>query len=247
MNKYLYKYQQVNKNSIEILINNQLYFAKPGQFNDPFDGQILPKSFIQELEVLGFKTNDSRILESDNHIKDLLYSIGVLCLSRKWDDILMWSHYSDAHKGLCFGFKKELQDYFSDTEWGIEKRSVDYKKYNDHPFKIIHKDVISGNKFSSGNGFVDAVFLSKALFVAAITIKHYSWRYEKEERLISDRYGLHYFRAEALDHVILGMNTPKEDEMTIRSLLAKDSWKHVRLFKTRKVNAKLAIERYEIF
>src|SRR6218665_1281944 len=30
--------------------------------------------------------------------------LGILCLSERWDSILMWSHYADLHKGYCVGF-----------------------------------------------------------------------------------------------------------------------------------------------
>src|SRR5579864_957809 len=29
---------------------------------------------------------------------------GALCFSRSWNNILMWSHYGDRHKGICLGF-----------------------------------------------------------------------------------------------------------------------------------------------
>jgi hypothetical protein len=27
--------------------------------------------------------------------------VGVMCISEVPDDILMWSHYADCHKGVC--------------------------------------------------------------------------------------------------------------------------------------------------
>lgn len=33
--------------------------------------------------------------------------LGVLSLSKRWDSILMWSHYADYHKGYCIGFYKD--------------------------------------------------------------------------------------------------------------------------------------------
>ena len=33
--------------------------------------------------------------------------LGILCLSEKRDDILMWSHYADGHTGFCLEFDKE--------------------------------------------------------------------------------------------------------------------------------------------
>ncbi|NHE58490.1 DUF2971 domain-containing protein [Cyclobacterium plantarum] len=41
--------------------------------------------------------------------------LGVLSLSKRWDSILMWSHYADYHKGYCIGFHKEMltsSDFF---------------------------------------------------------------------------------------------------------------------------------------
>ncbi|MGB1269690.1 MAG: DUF2971 domain-containing protein [Flavobacteriaceae bacterium] len=35
-------------------------------------------------------------------------SIGVLSLSRRWNSILMWSHYGDYHKGYCIGFDEKV-------------------------------------------------------------------------------------------------------------------------------------------
>lgn len=31
-------------------------------------------------------------------------SVGVFCVSAKPDDILMWAHYADSHRGLCLEF-----------------------------------------------------------------------------------------------------------------------------------------------
>ncbi|TQI71117.1 Protein of unknown function (DUF2971) [Gramella sp. Hel_I_59] len=30
--------------------------------------------------------------------------LGILCLTKKWNDILMWSHYGQNHQGICYGF-----------------------------------------------------------------------------------------------------------------------------------------------
>ena len=28
----------------------------------------------------------------------------ILCFSRNWDNLLLWSHYGDSHTGVCLGF-----------------------------------------------------------------------------------------------------------------------------------------------
>jgi hypothetical protein len=35
-------------------------------------------------------------------------NIGVFSMSRRWNSILMWSHYGDFHKGYCIGFNEKI-------------------------------------------------------------------------------------------------------------------------------------------
>ena len=35
--------------------------------------------------------------------------VGVLCLSDVYDDILMWSHYADNHRGICLIFETNYE------------------------------------------------------------------------------------------------------------------------------------------
>ena len=151
----------------------------------------------------------------------------------------MWSHYADAHKGFCLGFKSNLWRYFDDYEWPIEHMPVRYS--NDHPFKDIHKDLMLKKRFNSEDGFLNFCDLSSALLDAAFTVKHSSWSYEQEERIVSHESGLHSFRAEALERVVLGMKITKTDEYTVRSLLDNEQWSHVRIFRATKGRAALKV------
>ncbi len=38
------------------------------------------------------------------HAEIITTKVGVLCVSTKRDDILMWSHYGDSHRGICLEF-----------------------------------------------------------------------------------------------------------------------------------------------
>jgi hypothetical protein len=101
MTHFIYKYKPINKYSLEILINRELYFPKTNEFNDPFDGRLLPSDFINELKELGYAGGEEEIARHDDFVKDRINSFGVLSLSRVCNDALMWSHYADAHKGFC--------------------------------------------------------------------------------------------------------------------------------------------------
>lgn len=39
---------------------------------------------------------------------NLLQGLYVLCLARRWDNHLMWSHYADMHRGFAICYKPEL-------------------------------------------------------------------------------------------------------------------------------------------
>lgn len=236
----LYKYRSVTKNSLEILINRKIFLPNPSQFNDPFDGQLHPQNFMSELEELGYKNDDSQISRLEQYVSDRINTYGIYSLSNKCDDILMWSHYSDAHKGFCLGFKRDLENYFDDYDWQIRKESVRYE--STHPFMNVYRDLVSNSRFNSNEKFLDYMDLGIALLEAAITIKHSSWEYEAEERIISEVKGQHSFEPEALVCIVLGMNISKEDENTIRSLLNLNPWQHVKIYRAQRSKAALSLE-----
>ncbi len=89
------------------------YYRKAAEFSDehtvkkPIEDVILWKK-----EVL----NNLNILQQDTD-----ENTGILCLCENCYNILMWSHYANGHKGICFQFnKKILEDKFY-------CKKVDYK------------------------------------------------------------------------------------------------------------------------
>ncbi|HRI59001.1 MAG TPA: DUF2971 domain-containing protein [Saprospiraceae bacterium] len=118
----------------KILTERQIFLASPSSFNDPYDIAIprhfkkeemtrdnlfkkLYNTFqgnISDDEKIklcneridsGVFENGQYVVESHPLIKDAYAKkTGVFCLSSKNDDILMWAHYADLHKGFCLGF-----------------------------------------------------------------------------------------------------------------------------------------------
>jgi hypothetical protein len=129
----LYKYRSLidyndhgmNTNTIKMLKHGELFFSKPRDFNDPFD------CFVDEIadgtndEFIKYLRNKRKTAEYINeilrqknsgelNIRNLLEDdksqdyFKVFCLSKKFDNILMWSHYADDHKGICIGFQVKI-------------------------------------------------------------------------------------------------------------------------------------------
>jgi hypothetical protein len=130
----LYKYQSCPENDRakmdwvrQILVNHTLYFSSRKLFNDPFDCvvpsfQQIPGTIIKrfseefvdrkfkdtpevEKEKLISKLMSAKALEDiRNMLQDEVDKAGIVCFSQVRDDILMWAHYADKHKGICFEF-----------------------------------------------------------------------------------------------------------------------------------------------
>lgn len=111
----LFLYRKADEFSEQIIKKQQLYFSSPLNFNDPFE---CPK-------------NDN------NRFK------GILCLSKSEPEknTLMWSHYTDKHKGLCFEFAKIELFYDNNREEKIEcePQKVEYDKAR--PIPLLTKDL----------------------------------------------------------------------------------------------------------
>ena len=115
----------------KIFTQNEIYFPPPSKFNDPFDCQFsysfgkgepdIKNYFQQTLKKINPNLNRSERRtrakkvaknsagpDSVAHMKDrrkvMVEALGVYSLSRIPDNILMWSHYADSHKGFCIQF-----------------------------------------------------------------------------------------------------------------------------------------------
>ncbi|WP_240496033.1 DUF2971 domain-containing protein [Vibrio parahaemolyticus] len=240
MENLLYKYRDVSKFTLEIFLNKQLYFPISRQFNDPFDAQLLPTNFIQELRLLGYQVSGDEFEMHESFVKDRLYNYGIYSLSRKADDILMWSHYAQSHTGICIGFKENITHHFKDYDYPIWLYDVVYE--TEHPFKKVLEDFNTKARFNSPNLFANHCSLGHALLETALTVKHESWRYENEVRVVSEMNGLQSVRPSAIDCVIFGLNISKADELTFRSVLSAPEWQHVKIKRIVKSEAALSIK-----
>lgn len=134
--KILYKYLSYNKGSELVLSDCTIKFTRPKDFNDPFDCKAVDISHwksedwieffskegypVVEATKLATQAIDEKV--TNENFVDFVNDFGVFCLSEVNDDILMWSHYADHHKGFCVGFHIDNNNYFS------EVYNVNYEK-----------------------------------------------------------------------------------------------------------------------
>jgi hypothetical protein len=91
---------------------------------------------------------------------------GVLCFSRSWNNILMWSHYGERHKGICLGF--DIPDEIT--------RPVEYVREVKTVGNLIVEDPRDFSE-EAGTKIVDLL----------LGAKYDGWSYEQEVRCHSQR------------------------------------------------------------
>lgn len=117
--------------------------------------------------------------------------VGVMCISEVHDDLLMWAHYADSHRGVCLVF--DPADPFFATA-----QPVHYKEDRPHVNPVSH----------SQDEMLDAAMYTKS--------SH--WSYEREWRILQYKAGTGVYTvpARALVQVILGADISPDNEALVR-------------------------------
>ena len=196
--KFLYQYRTLNEFTLPNLKNQELRLNSPTLFNDPYDCRLLinDDEIIDEFKTFIDKKNVSieekkliREASESNEYKEIIEDlvnksekivfdamidmVSIACFTEEYKSMLMWSHYSDYHKGICIKYKKE--DLNSISEITLDKVIyTDKRNYN-----II--DLIDNVVNTEGNEKIVAVndFIQKSIF-----LKSKCWKYEKEWRML---------------------------------------------------------------
>ena len=83
----LYRYMPLNLNALSSIVNGDVYMVTASKMNDIFEGA-------------AFGTNSSPEI-NQHEIQRIQNEIYLKSFSYAKDNNLMWSHYGDAHKGIC--------------------------------------------------------------------------------------------------------------------------------------------------
>ncbi len=135
-----------------------------------------------------FIVDEKEIEARKQRIQEIHNVKGVLALSSKNNNILMWSHYTFNHKGLCFGFE-------FDTDSIPKPKRVKYQT---------HYDDIWGWLFTDEE-IVDRILYSKSV----------DWEYEDEYRIVVDSIRAEKFSKNSLKEIVFGSKMCKEDKLEI--------------------------------
>lgn len=177
---YLYKFYWLtdnpnddnNKKRFYSLKNNYIWFANPGQQNDPYEFHGI---YWDEEKLLSLGVRQ----ESIRHAKEILFNQIALSAftSNMNDNLPMWAHYANNHHGYCVKYKVGNKRTFRNVIYGEQRVSVT------NTFAHFINNGIRGIKHNDIDFFKQAEKDSSVL-QDKFFYKHISWSYENEYRAL---------------------------------------------------------------
>ncbi len=241
-----------------IFTHHELYFPKPAELNDPFECRPIARpprlnSWADRWRVersarkllVKYGTPKKlakaraksatdpefmklRAQEMTDQLPVDMQEYRICSFSATWEPILLWSHYADAHRGICIGFSVNNDDMGSamQVSYSEELPSIEYFDRNE-----------------------------EETLKALILTKSSAWRYEEEFRMVSKEPPIHpqiqlvnqryNFPANRLVEVILGCEATQNLEDRVRGWIA-NYGTPVRLFRTSRSKEKFSLDLTEI-
>ncbi|MBK9043202.1 MAG: DUF2971 domain-containing protein [Saprospiraceae bacterium] len=178
---YIYKYYSINEFTLDAILNNYFWFCDIEKLNDPLDGRYLHSEKLLKKYNMPSKMNEELTK---------IFLWGVCSFTTNNNNILMWSHYANNHKGICLEFITLNERLLSEML---------------HP-------IIYTNKKPIINDFKD--IMHKGLFR-----KSKNWQYESEWRLLGPADEKMNYNPKALSSIYLGAKIEKHDEERILSCI----------------------------
>lgn len=220
----LYKFHRINQFLYSLLLDSKLWFSTPNEFNDPFDLRFISglqtnkrqkdsaiNNLIIQLSDNKIKFNKSKVRQAlqkqskmvdfDKRVNDIIVNdfqtLGICCFSKTIDNILMWSHYADSHKGVCLEFDFRIDD----------------------PLKRHLRKVSYSWDFPTITSLFD--------YEKGVITKAKCWHYENEYRMIHQTPGLHKFNKSSLKGIIFGAKTDTHEVEKIVNLIKNNGYSNV--------------------
>ena len=226
--RYVYKYKPLNKFTERIFKDSNIWFAKPNTLNDPFDCQIVTKNDNTKEEILAFlkKRNHIDLIKNLNNglftedlwnqninevINTFINKCGISCFAGSNDNILMWSHYTNSHKGICIKF-----DILEDLNFFMLPLQVKYSELYPE-YNHIREDRTM---------LIEKLFQTKAK----------CWEYENEIRILKPlQNGNIKFNKAIVKEICFGVNTNESEILFYKNLVKKNNFQNI-IFKKAKVS-----------
>lgn len=215
----LYKYYRPDINAFKALAHRGFWCHKPSHMNDPFEGLGFKSRVFSDSQLEAFRTiiqnsnkdeefknkyiiDDSSLDKKLNELRKGLIDTFTFCsFSEKPDNVLMWSHYCDGHRGFVLKLDIPESPFLHQIVYANEL-AEEFETQN--LAKILTREDHDSNDIS---------FLFKD-----ISIKSTVWQYEDEWRIWKKGTGYYQYQPEQLKAIYLGSAFSNETFVMLKSL-----------------------------
>lgn len=180
----LYKYYEINDNSVNSFENTSIYISHPNQLNDTMEGNLKLWDFCNLFKMMKEDGREFNELKEKNNFCNEYYEKyfeyrGVFCLTKKYQNNLFWPHYTNE-RGFCIEFDSDIMiKSITENNVHIESKYVypiSYENLN----KI---DLLEHCSYKISGVYRE--FNSNIPSMYTIAIKDKLWEYEDEWRIIA--------------------------------------------------------------
>lgn len=199
----------------QIIVENQIYFAKPSTLNDPHDcrpATTAPsvtevRNAARKMTSRVNKRHGLKLTENEKHSKEteivlrltgpkrrneylfdtLDKNAGVFCTSATPKSSPQWAYYADSHKGVCLEFTIAREN-------PIVAKKVSY---------VERRPLIDIVRLLEDDDY------REKQITLAVTTKSISWKEEHEIRFLNSEQGLYNYVPSVLTGILFGLNTPE--------------------------------------
>lgn len=228
----LYKYRKCDDEGywLSSLRDRKVWYCKRASLNDPFDSTIMIRTDLTDEQYaagvenqarkLGFsKAEIPKIVEkkvplkaetmknSSRKVQRGIDSMGIYCLTELPDNILMWSHYADEHRGFCIEYKRNPDNHLG--QYDVTRNMI----YADYP-KLYPCDFYDPNTDQP-----EGILRDDDPYMRMLYTKAPDWGYEKEWRIKNAQPDtLEDWPAE-IKSIIFGMEMSDDNKAKIMKIL----------------------------
>ena len=117
----LYKFYRLNKYLLSSVANQYLWFDTFENYNDPYEGKCNVKTRYTRKEIQNWLSKKYQIRGAipaeffksfrqtlNEGIEKAAKGVRVCCFTKGWENLLLWAHYADSYRGVCFEFDTTL-------------------------------------------------------------------------------------------------------------------------------------------
>lgn len=210
-------------------------FTPVNELNDPFElrpsyvditqklHNLIKKNYLPyNIDGLSLEIVTSKYADEAITVANKTSGYGVVSLSASFDNLLLWSHYTNNHTGIAIGF--DIEHSFFKNLFSTGKDLISHVRYGNKrcDYSYEHERLVDATMFDW------------------LTTKSPLWEYEEEWRIITraidekavvnGRKGFVDVPPVCVKHVILGI---KRSQQTLdRAILFKNNNPHIELFLT---------------